>query len=360
VLRSADAPPGRALALVALVGAACGALVLAGNPANMGICGACFLRDIAGTIGLHEKGPAVFRPEIVGVLLGAFLWTSIRGRWQARSGSHAASRLALGFLMGAASLVFLGCPFRLLQRLGGGDGNALSGAAGLLAGVGGALLLERRGYSAGKTSPAPAPVGRWAFAAAMLLLGLFLFDGLPRGPRLDEPGAGPPRAAWGLALLLPTVAGAALSATGFCAISASRQVFSGGGRMLAAAGVLVVAFGATTAAGGKWSPGFSGQFASHGDHLASFVAMAAVGVCGALAGGCPVRQVVMAGEGNGDAAVAVVGIALGASVAHGAGWAATGAGVPPAGRVFAFVALAVAALYGVAAMRSAATPPATS
>ena len=31
-------------------------LVYFGNPANMGFCIACFLRDIAGGIGLHRAG----------------------------------------------------------------------------------------------------------------------------------------------------------------------------------------------------------------------------------------------------------------------------------------------------------------
>ena len=43
-------------------------LVLLGNPANMGFCIACFLRDTAGGLGLH-RAPVVqyIRPEIVGL-----------------------------------------------------------------------------------------------------------------------------------------------------------------------------------------------------------------------------------------------------------------------------------------------------
>ena len=45
-----------------------------GNPPNMGICAACFLRDIAGAIGLHQASVVQFiRPEIIGFLLGAFI-----------------------------------------------------------------------------------------------------------------------------------------------------------------------------------------------------------------------------------------------------------------------------------------------
>ena len=99
-------------------------LVILGNPGNMGLCGACFLRDVAGSLGLLKAGaPRIFRPEIVGVMVGALALRLALGRYQARSGSHAVARLLFGALMGMGALVFLGCPFRMLQRLGGGVGD---------------------------------------------------------------------------------------------------------------------------------------------------------------------------------------------------------------------------------------------
>jgi YedE family putative selenium metabolism protein len=45
-----------------------------GNPPNMGICVACFERDIAGALGLHRAGVVQYiRPEIVGFVLGALI-----------------------------------------------------------------------------------------------------------------------------------------------------------------------------------------------------------------------------------------------------------------------------------------------
>ena len=42
-----------------------------GNPANMGFCMACFVRDIAGSIGFHQAGVVQYvRPEIIGILFG--------------------------------------------------------------------------------------------------------------------------------------------------------------------------------------------------------------------------------------------------------------------------------------------------
>ena len=43
-----------------------------GNPPNMGICVACFERDIAGALGLHRAAVVQYiRPEIIGLVLGA-------------------------------------------------------------------------------------------------------------------------------------------------------------------------------------------------------------------------------------------------------------------------------------------------
>lgn len=47
-----------------------------GNPANMGICVACFFRDIAGALGLHSAGVVQYiRSEIIGfvfVIIAAY------------------------------------------------------------------------------------------------------------------------------------------------------------------------------------------------------------------------------------------------------------------------------------------------
>ena len=80
------------LAAAAVTGGLAAWLVLRGNPGNMGICGACFLRDLSGALGLSEKAPAIFRPELAGVLLGAYLWTLSRDRFVARSGSLTRTR----------------------------------------------------------------------------------------------------------------------------------------------------------------------------------------------------------------------------------------------------------------------------
>ena len=59
-------------------------LMQLGNPGNMGFCIACFLRDMAGSLGLHRAAVVqYFRPEIVGLVLGAMGAALWRKEWKA-------------------------------------------------------------------------------------------------------------------------------------------------------------------------------------------------------------------------------------------------------------------------------------
>ena len=68
-----------------------------GNPPNMGICAACFIRDIAGALGLHRASVVQFiRPEIIGFVLGAFITSIAFREWRARGGASPMIRFLLG------------------------------------------------------------------------------------------------------------------------------------------------------------------------------------------------------------------------------------------------------------------------
>ena len=110
----------------AAVGLAAIFLMLLGNPANMGFCIACFLRDIAGACGLHNAAKVQYvRPEIIGLVLGALAMSLATREFRARASSAPAVRFVLGGFVMIGALAFLGCPLRMVLRLGGGDLNAL-------------------------------------------------------------------------------------------------------------------------------------------------------------------------------------------------------------------------------------------
>lgn len=107
-----------------------------GNPGNMGICMACFERDIAGTIGFHQAAVVQYmRPEIIGFVLGALIAAYLFREFKPRVGSTPIVRFFLGVFAMIGALAFLGCPWRALLRLAGGDLNAILGLLGLGFGI---------------------------------------------------------------------------------------------------------------------------------------------------------------------------------------------------------------------------------
>ena len=87
---------------VIIAGAAVGlaALILTalGNPTNMGFCIACFLRDISGAVGLHSAAKVQYvRPEIIGLVLGAFIMSVASKEFKARA-EHEANDLRADIL----------------------------------------------------------------------------------------------------------------------------------------------------------------------------------------------------------------------------------------------------------------------
>jgi YedE family putative selenium metabolism protein len=67
---------------------------------------------------------------------------------------------------------------------------------------------------------------------------------------------------------------------------------------------------------GKVQFGFAGQPIAHADHLWNVLGMVLAGLAYALANGCPGRQLFLAGEGDSDAGVFVLGMFAGAAFAH--------------------------------------------
>jgi YedE family putative selenium metabolism protein len=80
---------------------------------------------------------------------------------------------------------------------------------------------------------------------------------------------------------------------------------------------------------GQFRLGFAGQPVAHTDALGNFAAMAVAGLAAVLMGGCPLRQLVMAGEGDADAAGALGGMLAGALFMHGTKLASSPRGLAP-------------------------------
>ena len=70
------------------------------------------------------------------------------------------------------------------------------------------------------------------------------------------------------------------------------------------------------AAGGLYHWGFVGQPVAHNDHLWNFLGMSLLGLAATLVGGCPLRNLILSGEGDTDAGMTVLGYFAGAAFAH--------------------------------------------
>ncbi len=354
----------------AVIGVLASLLVYWGNPKNMGICVACFERDIAGGLGLHRAGVVQYiRPEIIGFVLGALVAALLFREFRPRAGSAPIVRFALGAFAMIGALVFLGCPWRALLRLAGGDLNAILALLGLVAGVTLGAIFLRGGYNLGRANRAPLVIGLVLPSAMIGLLLLVIFtpefgrdaDGNPIGPIFESitgPGALHP-AVW-VSLVVGILVGVLAQRTRFCTMGAIRDVvlirdthlLSGVLALLAAAVVTNAVITGFTSED-LLKLGFANQPVAHDNHLWNFLGMALAGLCFALAGGCPGRQLFLSGEGDGDAAVFVLGMITGAAFAHNFNLASSPAGVSPYGPEAVVIGLVVAGAIGFAAMDKA-------
>lgn len=159
------------------IGVIASLLVKAGNPGNMGLCIACFLRDIEGFFAGAITGQgavAYIRPEIIGIVLGALGAALFAREFKPRGGSQAPIRFILGIIFMLGALMFLGCTVRAWLRLGGGDLSALWGIAGIFAGVLIGIVFLRKGFNLGRadnyTSGAKKALGWIVPICAVMLL----------------------------------------------------------------------------------------------------------------------------------------------------------------------------------------------
>ncbi|WP_457570436.1 YedE family putative selenium transporter [Desulfovulcanus sp.] len=325
-----------------------------GNPANMGICVACFERDIAGSLGLHRAAVVQYmRPEIIGFVLGALLAALIFREFRPRAGSAPIVRFVLGAFAMIGALVFLGCPWRAMLRLAGGDGNAIVGLAGLAVGIWIGTLFLKSGYNLGRAQKTYTSVG---LILPLIMLGflllMFIFPQIPGQPKngvlfysLKGPGAmhAPLAISLGVGLLIGFLA----QKSRFCTMGAIRDlILFRQGHLFYGIVALIAAALVTNVILGQFHPGFVKQPVAHSMSLWNFAGMVLAGLAFALAGGCPGRQLFLAGEGDGDAAVFVLGMIVGAGFAHNFGLASSPKGIGPHGMAAVIIGMLVCLFIG--------------
>ena len=325
-----------------------------GNPANMGVCVACFERDIAGAIGLHRAGVVQYmRPEIIGFVLGSLIAAYLFKEFRPRVGSAPIVRFVLGAFAMIGALVFLGCPWRALLRLAGGDGNAIFGLAGLVVGIWIGTLFLKNGYNLGRSEKTYTSVG-WLLPLIMLgfLILMLIFPQIKGEIKsgilfYSVKGPGFMHASLIISLLVGLVIGLLAQRSRFCTMGAFRDLilFRQGHLFSGLLALAVFAF-ITNLIVGQFHPGFVKQPVAHTMSIWNFGGMVVAGLAFVLAGGCPGRQLFLAGEGDGDAAVFVLGMIVGAGFAHNFGLASSPKGVGPHGIAAVIIGFLVCLFIG--------------
>lgn len=329
-----------------LIGIGAIALMLAGNPGNMGLCIACFLRDTAGAIKLHSA-PVVqyLRPEIIGLILGSFLLSLGTHEFKARGGSSPMLRFAMGFMVMIGALVFLGCPMRMVLRMAGGDLNAWIGLIGFVLGVVTGVFFLKKGFSL-KRSYVQKPVDGMAMPLIQVLM-LVLFLAVPALFMFSEKGPGSMHAPVAISLCVALIVGALAQRTRICQAGAIRDLFMfkdptllwGSVAVFVAALVMNLAFN-------KFNPGMAGQPIAHTEILWNILGLYVVGFGSTLLGGCPMRQLILTGTGNSDSALTVLGMIVGAAFCHNFGLASSGKGTTPNGRIACIACIVILFIIG--------------
>ncbi|MPM42653.1 hypothetical protein SDC9_89320 [bioreactor metagenome] len=331
-------------------------LVKNGNPGNYGYCAACQLRDIAGALGIHKANTLQYaRPEVLGWVLGAFGMAKLSGEYRPRGGSNPAIRFVLGAAMMIGALAFLGCPLRAILRLAGGDLNGLTGLAGFIAGIGAGIFFLKRGYNLGRSHIHAAGASLSGYLPAVAALALLIavssnaafLNFSPKGPgSMHAP------------IIISLIAGLAAGVVA----QKARMCLSGGVRDFILVGdtylikIYVTMFAAALLSNmyfGFFKLGFTGQPLAHTMHLWNFLGLFLTGLAATLAGGCPLRQLIQSGEGNTDAMFCVLGMLVGAGIAHGLNAAGAPAGLAANGQIAVIVGIVITVGIGVVYQKKA-------
>lgn len=301
------------LGIIAGIGAAI--LAALGNPKNMAFCIACFIRDTAGSMKFHQAEVVqYFRPEVVGIILGAFLISLYKKEYRSTAGSSPAIRFLLGVIMVVCALVFLGCPLRMVLRMAAGDISAYIGLIGFVAGVYTGVVFLKKGFTLGRAHITKKESG---YILPLVVTVLFilsitvttLFVTSVKGP-------GSMHAPIIASLLVGLLFGVISQKTRMCFAGSVRDVFLiRDFSLLSIIGGVFVAMLVYNVATGNFEFVAFGPVA-HAQTLWNILSMYAVGFAAILLGGCPLRQLVIASTGSSDAVFTVIGMFIGGALAH--------------------------------------------
>jgi YedE family putative selenium metabolism protein len=310
-----------------VIGAAAVMLTALGNPGNMGFCIACFIRDTAGACKLHTAAVVQYvRSEIVGMIAGSMIVAVLFKEFKPRGGS---SPMTL----------------RMMLRIGGGDLNAVVGLVGFIGGIFVGTLWLKGGFSLKRAYAQSLTEGGALPVVTVLILVLCL--AFPTLFAFSESGPGAAHAPVLISLAAGLIVGGLCQRSRFCTVAGNRDAMMFGDFSMLWGFLAVIV---TTLIGnlilGNLHFSFADQPVAHTDGLWNFLGMALVGWGSVMLGGCPLRQLILAGEGNTDSAITITGFFVGAAICHNFGLASSGAGPTTNGMIAVVAGFVVLTVIG--------------
>lgn len=211
----------------------------------------------------------------------------------------------------------------MIIRMSAGDLNAWVALIGFILGIATGVFALKKGFSLGRAHLTNKMSGG---VLPALMLGILILATATTLLKASETGPGSLHAP----IIMSLVGGLIFGAMA----QKSRMCFAGGIRdvilmrnfdLLTVIGGLFVVMLIFNIATGRFVFGFNTPgIIAHSEHLWNILGMYAVGFAAVLAGGCPLRQLILAGQGSSDSAVTVIGMFVGAALCHNFGLAASG------------------------------------
>lgn len=299
-----------------------------GNPDGTGLCFACFIRDTAGSLGLHRAdGGVVFRSEIAGFVLGSSISAYLFNEFRSRGGSASLTRFVLGLFASFGALSFLGCPIGTMLRLGSGNLLTLIAIPMIILGVKIGTKFIEAGFTLGAKTERKKFEGYIFPIIIFILLIVAILDlrvSDDFGLFTSWTGSSAKKAPLVISLAVSIIGGFLAQRSRFCSVGAfSHRFLMKDNSLLWGLIAMIIASFVASLAFGKFEITVielgNGLLKSSGiagirDYVFAMSGVLLSGLSFTLAGGCAGRNLVLAGEGDNDAAIFIVGMVAGSAL----------------------------------------------
>lgn len=303
-----------------------------GNPPHTGICVSCFLENISGSLGLHKNIRMQYlRPEVMGFTIGAFLLAILNKEFKARSSSSWLINFFSGIIMIVGSAVFIGCPIKLMTRISSGEIGALCGLIGLIIGIWIAIQFIHNGFTLNETQSTSNLYGM-LLPIFMFILVILLFI-KPSFIYFSSTGPGSLHAPAMVSLMIGILIGGLAQRSRFCVTGSIRNfILAKNYDLLLGLILLLIAAFTTQFFTNNFELAFF-RYEFINEYIWGFIAMILVGWASVFAGGCPFRQLIMAGEGDIGAGTCVMGMLFGGALVQNLSMKTTSDGISFTGQI---------------------------